>query len=72
MQAYHHNIRYPTHILLTFQWYNSHWWLVEDRNYTCTGEQRAQVLHMALSMDIYDIGYVDRENYNTTMDIVGY
>ena len=72
MQAYHHNIRYPTHSLLTFQWYNPQWWLVDDQDSTCTGEQRGQVLNRALSMAVHDTSYVDRENYNTTMNIVGY
>ena len=46
------------------------WWLVEDQNYTCTGEQRAEVLHMTLSVDIFDSSYLDNEGYYTSMNIV--
>lgn len=69
-QAYHRNITYPTHLLMTFQWYSTEWWLEEDQNYTCTGEQRAEVLHHTLSVTNFDTSYLDRENLNTTMNIV--
>lgn len=73
MQAYHHNIRYPTHLLVTFQWYGSNWWLVEDQNYTCTGEERGEVLDMTLSVDIFGSSYLDSDVYkNTSMNIVGW
>ena len=70
IQAYHRNIRYPTHLLLTYQWYSSNWWLVEDQNYTCTGEQRGEVLHMTLSVNIFSESLLDRSFTNTTMNIV--
>ena len=70
IQAYHRNIRYPTHLLLTYQWYGPNWWLVEDQNYTCTGEQRGEVLHMTLSMDIYNSSYPDNGDNYTSMNIV--
>ena len=71
MQAYHRNIRYPSHLLLTYQWYSPNWWLVEDQNYTCTGEQRGEVLHMTLSVNIFNTSHVDTGNYTTSMNIVG-
>ena len=70
MQAYYRDIRYPTHLLLTYQWYSPQWWLVEDQNYSCTGEQRGEVLDRTLSVTIFNTSYVDRENYNTSMNIV--
>ena len=70
-QAYHRDIQYPTHLLLTYQWYSPQWWLVEDQNYTCTGKQRGEVLHRTLSVTIFNTSYVDRENYNASMNIVG-
>ena len=70
IQAYHRNIRYPTHLLLTYQWYSPNWWLVEEQNDTCTGEQRAEVLHMTLSVDIFNSSYLDNEGYYTSMNIV--
>ena len=71
IQAYHHNVRYPTHMLLTYQWYDPQWWQVEDQNYTCSGKQREEVLHMTLSVTIFNTSFVDRESYNTSMNIVG-
>ena len=71
-QAYHRNIRYPTHLLLTFQWYSPQWWLVEDQNYTCTGEQRGEALHMTLSVDIFNTSHVDKANYQSSMNIVSF
>ena len=65
MQAYQRNIRYPTHMLLS-QWYGHEWWLVEDQNYTCTGEQRGEVLHMTLFVDIFSF----IEATNTSMNVV--
>ena len=70
MQAYHRNIRYPTHLLLTYQWYSPNWWLVEDQNYTCTGEQRGEVLHMTLSVNIFVPSRLDEGFSNTSMNIV--
>ena len=43
---------------------------MEDQNYTCTGEQRAEVLHMTLSVDIFNSSYLDNEGYYTSMNIV--
>ena len=44
---------------------------MEDQNYTCTGEQRAEVLHMTLSVDIFRESRLDRETLkNTSMNIV--
>ena len=70
MQAYHRDIRYPTHLLLTYQWYSPQWWLVEDQNYTCTGEQIGEVLHRTLSVNIFNTDSVDSENHTTSMNIV--
>ena len=69
MQAYQQNIRYPTHMLLTFQFYGTEWWLVEDQNYSCTGEQRGEVLDMTISADIFSIP--NEGNFtNTSMNVV--
>ena len=69
MQAYQQNIRYPTHMLLTLQWYGPEWWLVEDKSYSCTGEQRAEVLDMTISVDVFNI--TNEGNFtNTSMNIV--
>ena len=68
-QAYHRNIRYPTHLLLTYHWYRPQWWLVEDQNYTCTGKQRGEVLDRTLSVTIFSNGFGET-NSNTSMNIV--
>jgi hypothetical protein len=42
---------------------------VEDQNYTCSGEERGEVLNRTLSVTIFSNGFGESDA-NTTMNIV--
>lgn len=51
MQAYLHNIQYPTHLLVTYMytWYSAReWWNLDNRTHKCTPEERASVMRYVL------------------------
>ena len=67
-QAYQHGLRYPHHLLLTLGWYDHNWWLVEDRNFNCTAQERESVLPMSLSFLQFD--FLHDRNLTTDTGIV--
>ena len=67
-QAYHRDLRYPRHLFLTYGWYVQNWWLVEDRNFSCTAEERESVLNRSLSFLQFD--FLQDRNLTTDTGIV--
>ena len=75
MQAFHHGVHYPTHLLLTFQWYEERWWLKENRagsdvNLTCTAEQREGVLMHSLAFNFVLLDFLKNQDVTTDVEIV--
>ena len=74
-QAFHLSIQYPTHLLLTFQWYDKKWWLKENNsasgiNLTCSGKDRESVLPYSLAFDFVQMDFVEDQNVMTDVGIV--
>ena len=74
MQAFHHDIHYPTHLLLTFQWYNERWWLKEngitDVNLTCSADERESILPYSLAFNFLSLDHLKDHNVTTDVGIV--
>lgn len=73
-QAFHLGVRYPTHLLLTFQWYDQRWWLKEngvaDVHLTCTADERESVLPHSLAFNFVLADLLKEENVKTDIGIV--
>ena len=73
-QAFHLGIRYPTHLLLTFQWYDERWWLedndVSDVNLTCSGEERESVLRYSLAFNFILVDLLNDKNITTNVGMI--
>ena len=67
-QAYHSGLLYPRYLFLTYGWYDHNWWLVKDRNLSCTPQERASVL--ARSFAFLQIDFLDSRNLTTDTGIV--
>ena len=74
IQAFHRNAYYPTHLLLTFQWYEEQWWLKEngasDVNLTCSAEERESVLIHSLVFNFVLSDHLKDENVTNDVGIV--
>ena len=74
LQAFCHGVHYPTHLLLTFQWYEERWWLKEngasDVNLTCTAEERETVLMHSLAFNFVLSDYLKNQDVTTDVGIV--
>ena len=70
LQAHRRGILYPHHVLLTLGWYGDKWWQVEDKNSTCTAEQRESVLNNSLSFIQCD--FIEDLNMTTDSGIVSH
>ena len=75
MQAFRRGVHYPTHLLLTFQWYEERWWLKENRagsdvNLTCTAEQREGVLMHSLAFNFVLLDFLKNQDVTTDVEIV--
>ena len=74
LQAFCRGIHYPTHLLLTFQWYEERWWLKEsgasDVNLTCTAEERESVLMHSLAFNFVLSDYLKNQDVTTDVGIV--
>ena len=74
IQAFRRGVRYPTHLLLTFQWYEERWWLKEngasDVNLTCTAEERERVLTHSLAFNFVLSDYLKNRDVTTDVGIV--
>jgi hypothetical protein len=70
-QAFHLSAHYPTHLLLTFHWYEERWWLKEnsDVSLTCTAEERESVLVHSLGFNFILPPASLRKNQNVTTDV---
>ena len=70
-QAFHVGTHYPTHLLLTFHWYEERWWLKEnsDVSLTCTAEERESVLVYSLAFNFILPPVSHRKNENVTTDV---
>ncbi len=79
-QAYRRNIRYPTHLFVTYMytWYSApDWWLLGD--HSCTPENRASVMEYALGpiqfefitnySAVADTGIVSHKSQYWTMQV---
>ena len=67
-QAYHRGLLYPRHLFLTYGWYVQDWWLDEDRNLSCTAQERERVL--ARSFALLQFDFLDGRNLTTDTGIV--
>ena len=63
------SIRYSTPLLLIY--HLSGGWFRTRAILACSGKQREEVLHVTLSVTIFNTNFVDRENSNASMNIVG-
>ena len=67
-QAYHRDLRYPSHLFLTHGWYAQNWWLVEDQDSSCTAQQRESVLNRSFAFVQFD--FLQDKNLTTDTGIV--
>ena len=69
-------MRYPTHLLLTFQWYDKEWWLkkhgVADVPLTCSGKERESVLPYSLAFNFVLTDLWKERDVTTDIGLVSY
>ena len=67
-------MRYPTHLLLTFQWYDEDWWLKDSGmpgvNLSCSGEERESVLPHSLAFNFLQMDVMNDPDLTTAIGIV--